>query len=80
MSISDKPHDSTDITAELGSSPSYSGGLGFGPGFRQCILLGVFRNSIQSFQSNSRLLLQIMTKVFSRSVQLLLNANLTQAA
>ena len=78
MRISDKPHDSTDITFELGSSPSYSGGLGFGPALRQCILLGVFRNSLHSLQSNSRLLIQIMIKVFSRSVQLLVNANLTQ--
>jgi hypothetical protein len=78
MSISDKSHDSTDVTVELGSSP-YSGGLGFGPAFRQCILLGVFRDSLQSLHSNSRLLIPIRTKVFSRSVHLIVNTNLTQA-
>jgi len=79
MNIRDKPHDSTDVTVELGSSPSNSGDLGFGPAFRQCILLGVFRNSLQSLQSNSRLLIQIRTKLFSHSFQLLVNTNLTQA-
>jgi len=79
MNISDKPHDGTDVTVELGSSPSYSGDLGFSPAFRKCFLLGVFRSSLQSLQSNSRLLIQIKTKEFSRSVQLLDNTNLTQA-